>query len=106
VLPSKRKTVLTVLLPAVLGLGAGLLTGPIQSRCAAAGKGARAAEQKPTAGLSLAEYKRLKPILDVKNQPWATIPWKYSITEARRLAAAARKPIFMVINTGNALGCT
>ena len=48
----------------------------------------------------------MKPILDVKNQPWTTIPWKYSITEARKLAAATKKPIFMVINTGNALGCT
>jgi hypothetical protein len=44
-------------------------------------------------------------MLDVKNQPWATIPWKYSITEARKLAAATNKPIFMVVNTGNALGC-
>jgi hypothetical protein len=58
------------------------------------------------AGLSPAEFQELKPILDVKNQPWTTIPWKYSITEARRLAAATKKPIFMVVNTGNALGCT
>ena len=46
------------------------------------------------------------PSLDIKNQPWATIPWKYSITEARQLAAKTRKPIFIVVNTGNALGCT
>jgi hypothetical protein len=104
-LPSKRKKALTVVL-AALGLGAGLLTGPAESGCAAAEEGARAAEQAPAVGLGLAEYQELKPILDVKNQPWATIPWKYSITEARRLAAATRKPIFMVINTGNALGCT
>ena len=45
-------------------------------------------------------------VLDVKNQPWTTIPWKYSITEARKQASASKKPIFMVVNTGNALGCT
>jgi hypothetical protein len=56
--------------------------------------------------LGVAEFQQLKPILDIKNQPWTTIPWKYSITEARKLAAATNKPIFMVINTGNALGCT
>jgi hypothetical protein len=56
--------------------------------------------------LSPAEFKELKPILDLKNQPWTTIPWKYSITEARKLAAASKKPIFMVVNTGNSLSCT
>jgi hypothetical protein len=103
-LPCKRKTALTaVLLPAALGLGAGLLTGPAQPTCAAAEKADR---EKPAGALSVTEFNRLRPILDVKNQPWATIPWNYSITEARKLAAASKKPIFMVVNTGNALGCT
>jgi hypothetical protein len=61
--------------------------------------------EQETSRLSLAEFKELKAKLDVKNQPWASIPWKYSLTEARRLAAATKKPIFMVINTGNVLGC-
>jgi hypothetical protein len=96
---SKRKRSLAaVLLPAALGLGAGLLTGPAQPRGAAAG-------EKPAPVLSPAEFKELKPLLDLKAQPWATIPWKYSITEARKLAASAQKPIFMVVNTGNCLGC-
>jgi hypothetical protein len=55
--------------------------------------------------LSLAEFKELKAKLDIKNQPWASIPWKYSLTEARQLAAKTRKPIFMVVNTGNVMGC-
>jgi hypothetical protein len=100
-LPSKRKTALTSVLLAALGLGTDGMMGATQSRCGAAEKGDR-----PPAGLSLAEFKELQPILDVKNQPWTTIPWKYSITEARKVAAATRKPIFMVVNTGNCLGCT
>jgi hypothetical protein len=48
----------------------------------------------------------LREQLDLKNQPWTTIPWKISLTEARRLAAADRKPIFLVVNTGNCLGWT
>ena len=53
---------------------------------------------------SEAEFKELKPLLDLKNQPWTTIPWKYSLTEARKLAAETKKPIFMNVNTGNCLG--
>jgi hypothetical protein len=46
------------------------------------------ANNQEAGGLTLAEFQALKPALDLRNQPWATIPWKYSITEARRLAAA------------------
>jgi hypothetical protein len=63
------------------------------------------APKTPVAGLTEAEFRELKPVLDLKNQPWTTIPWKYSLTEARQLAAKSKKPIFMVINTGNVLGC-
>lgn len=90
----QRKNALTALpLLAALGLAAGLTRD-------------LAAAEKPVVPLSPAEFDKLKPILDLKNQPWATIPWKYSITEACKLAAATNKPIFMVVNTGNALGCT
>jgi hypothetical protein len=87
-----------VLLPA-LALGIVVMTGLASFRSAAA-------EGDKGAGLSVAEFQELKPILDIQNQPWTTIPWKYSITEARKLAAATHKPIFMVVNTGNCLGCT
>jgi hypothetical protein len=53
---------------------------------------------------SAAEFDALHKQLDLKNQPWATIPWKVSVTEARRLAAKEQKPIFLVVNTGNCLG--
>jgi hypothetical protein len=67
---------------------------------------AQAAEkpEAPVAALSEAEFKELKAKLDVHNQPWASIPWQVSLTEARELAAKTRKPIFMVVGTGNALG--
>src|SRR5437763_16172059 len=100
------KKALTALLLAAVGLGTGLRTGPTQASGDAAEKSDQNSTHKAAAGLSPAEFEELKPLLDVKNQPWATIPWKYSITEARKLAAASKKPIFMVINTGNALGCT
>lgn len=51
-----------------------------------------------------AEFEKLFRQLHFKNQPWASIPWKVSVTEARALAAKSGKPIFMVVNTGNCLG--
>jgi hypothetical protein len=62
-------------------------------------------QEKQISGFSETEFKELKAKLDIHNQPWATIPWKYSLTEARKLAAATKKPIFMVVGTGNPLGC-
>ena len=103
---SKLKKTLTAMLLAAFGLGVGLMSGPNQSRGDAAEKGDKDSTAKSAAGLGLAEFAELKPILDVKNQPWTRIPWKYSLTEARQLAAKSKKPIFMVVNTGNALGCT
>ena len=62
-------------------------------------------ESKTTeAPFSEAEFKDLKARLDVHNQPWASIPWQVSLTEARQLAARTRKPIFMAVGTGNTLG--
>ncbi len=53
---------------------------------------------------SRAEFDRLHKELDLKNQPWATISWKVTLTEARESAAKHGKPIFLVVNTGNCLG--
>ncbi len=38
--------------------------------------------------------------------PWATIPWRTSLWEARREAAAAGKPILLWEMDGHPLGCT
>jgi hypothetical protein len=64
------------------------------------------AEEPATSGLSAAEYDRLTSELQLKNQPWAAIPWRVSVTEARQVAAREHKPIFLVVNTGNCLGWT
>ena len=64
------------------------------------------ADEKPKAELSVAEFTQLFQQLHVKNQPWAAIGWKVSLTEARQIAAKEKKPIFLVVNTGNCLGWT
>ncbi len=51
--------------------------------------------------LSDEEFARLAKRLHVKSQPWASIPWQTSVTEARRQAAREEKPIFFNVNTGN-----
>jgi hypothetical protein len=56
--------------------------------------------------LSDAEFARLSKQLHVKSQTWASLPWKTSVTEARKQAAREEKPIFFNVNTGNGLGFT
>lgn len=55
-------------------------------------------------GLPRVEFDRLQKLMNLKNQPWAAIPWKNTLPEARAQAAKEMKPIFMVVNTGNCLG--
>ena len=56
------------------------------------------------ARLSVPEFDRLLQQLHIKRQPFASIPWKASVTEARKEAARQQKPIFFNVNTGNCLG--
>jgi len=62
------------------------------------------AQEKEPVGLAKAEFDRLLKQLNLKNQAWATIPWKNTLPEARAQAVKENKPIFMVVNTGNCLG--
>ena len=62
------------------------------------------AQEKESAGISKAEFDKLLKQLSLKNQAWATIPWKNTLPEARTQAIKENKPIFMVVNTGNCLG--
>jgi len=55
-------------------------------------------------GLTNAEFEKLRKDLQLKSKPWATIPWQASVTEARELAARTKKPIFMMVDTGNPIG--
>ena len=61
-------------------------------------------DKKEPVGLSKAEFDKLLKQLNLKNQAWATIPWKNTLPEARAQAIKENKPIFMVVNTGNCLG--
>ena len=54
--------------------------------------------------LSRGDFERLLDELNLKIQPWATVDWKISLTEARRAAAKQQRPVFLVVNTGNCLG--
>lgn len=56
------------------------------------------------AGITDEEFTSLKAELGVKARPWASIPWKVSLHEAREAAAREGKPLFVNVNTGNALG--
>jgi hypothetical protein len=89
---SKHK--LTASIAVVLGMAAVVFFGRVT------------AEEKSSADLSKAEFAKLLKQLHVKNLPWASIPWKISLTEARQLAAKEKKPVFLVVNTGNCLGWT
>jgi RNA polymerase sigma factor (sigma-70 family) len=60
--------------------------------------------QAPGVAFSDKEFNELKAKLDVHKQPWASIPWQVSLTEARELAAKTNKPIFLAVGTGNPLG--
>ncbi len=62
------------------------------------------AQEQAQPGISTAEFESLWRDLHVRKQPWATIPWRASVTKARALAAETHRPIFMVVNTGNCLG--
>jgi hypothetical protein len=50
------------------------------------------------------EADRLAARLAIKAQRWAQLPWQVSLSDAMQVAAAERKPIFLVVNTGNCLG--
>lgn len=102
---TKLQTGVAIVAMTVLLAGSGYVVhrAPAESPAIRA-KGSKA-PKTPVPGFTEAEFKKLKPILDLKNQAWTTIPWKYSLTEARQLAAKTKKPIFMVVNTGNVMGC-
>jgi hypothetical protein len=76
-----------------LPLAALLLTAPM----------ARAAEPLTPEGF-LELRKAIQPADD--EDRWARIPWKASLWEARKTAAAQGKPIFLWEMDGHPLGCT
>ncbi len=55
-------------------------------------------------GLSDEEYRKLQPELRLKSKGWASLPWQASLTRARETALREKKPIFMMVDTGNPIG--
>jgi hypothetical protein len=92
----------------VIAAAGGVLTyqSPAAEKPAAPTAERPAGAEKKESSLSVAEFNRVFKDLQVKDQPWATVSWKASVTEALRLAARERKPVFMVVNTGSCLGFT
>ena len=56
------------------------------------------------AGLTDAEYQKLRPDLRLKSKGWASLPWRATLTEAREASLREKKPIFMMVDTGNPIG--
>jgi hypothetical protein len=57
-----------------------------------------------SAGLSDEEFEKLKPDLRLKSRGWASLPWRATLTDAREASLRERKPIFMMVDTGNPIG--
>jgi hypothetical protein len=68
--------------------------------------GARAA--LATEPISDAEFTRLQQLIKPgpREDRWAQIPWRTSLWQARKEAAAAGKPILLWEMDGHPLGCT
>ena len=56
------------------------------------------------AGISDEEFRTLQPELRLRNKGWASLPWRATLTDAREAALKERKPIFMMVDTGNPIG--
>lgn len=55
-------------------------------------------------GLSDEDYRKLQPDLRLKSKGWASLPWQATVTQARQTALREKKPIFMMVDTGNPIG--
>jgi hypothetical protein len=55
-------------------------------------------------GLSDEDYRKLQPELRLKSKGWAALPWRSTLTDARLAALREKKPIFMMVDTGNPIG--
>jgi hypothetical protein len=68
-----------------------------------AGMRARAEGEKP---ITAEEFGRLHEALRLpKGEAWRGLPWHESILEARAEAVKEKKPIYMLVRSGNPLGC-
>ena len=56
------------------------------------------------AGITEQEYQTLRGGLRLKSRGWASLPWRATLTDAREAALREKKPIFMMVDTGNPIG--
>ena len=56
------------------------------------------------AGLSEEEFRKIQPEMKLKSRGWASLPWRATLTDAREAAIREKKPIFMMVDTGNPIG--
>lgn len=56
------------------------------------------------AGLTDEEFRKVQPEMRLKSKGWASLPWRATLTDAREAAIREKKPIFMMVDTGNPIG--
>jgi len=56
------------------------------------------------AGISEEEYQKIRSDVRLKSRGWASLPWRATVTDARMAALREKKPIFMMVDTGNPIG--
>jgi hypothetical protein len=54
--------------------------------------------------LSEEEFREIQPEMRLKSKGWASLPWRATLTDAREAAIREKKPIFMMVDTGNPIG--
>jgi hypothetical protein len=54
--------------------------------------------------LSEEEFRKIQPEMRLKSKGWASLPWRATLTDAREAAIREKKPIFMMVDTGNPIG--
>lgn len=72
----------------------------------AAGVWASTAPRFEVQRLAPEEFARVHASVAPRGEKWTEIPWQTDLHEARRQAAAQKKPLLMWIMDGHPLGCT
>ena len=61
----------------------------------------------PAADITDEQFRSLHAELQpAKDALWRTVPWKTSVLDAQKVAAAEKKPLFIWAMDGHPLGCT
>jgi len=55
--------------------------------------------------LSVEEFKRLHAQLQPPKEGWRELAWQTSLIQAKALAVAQKKPLYILVRSGHPLGC-